>query len=1197
MKALQLVIFAGLCLFTINTLKAQVKIGDAPLTIGDDRWLEIQRDGVSEFLIVTDSLYFGRSNSPNTNTPADALMLKLYGYGLNNFVPSAAGEQQSTALGNVFLAPSTNGEVLEVPMSLSLVIADSTVADLSITNGLDTFGRVNLMELDSIFATDNDLRDSISTVRTLINQSNTADRDTITGNEYIDEINVLGDTAIEFVENILGRLGDVNRDTVDLSGILGANTFYLSDGSFDEDRTVDGATFNLDFNNVDTFGVQANDFVQIDGNEVSIQQGGQDVIMINSDQDVKIRSSIDSILYANGTNGSISLGEYGEGNFDTSDFASILVVGADGQILETTPEDILGTQEDSTIYTHDGTLTGDRILNGTNLYDLNFDSLSTFAVRGTATFDMNATNVEMDGTNYTANYTTSTISTDAGDNTIQSTLGDIVVSAADTLDMEGALVTVDATSTIELTSTGNTEIAADSLIVSEELKLEGYGDSLITGTFVTFLAVDDDGDVIEVTADQILGTETDSVIYRHDGTLSSDRTLTGAGNSLTFTGVDSMTLSGVNTTIASTGVLDVDAPTVDIDGTTYTGDFDDITSTAVDSNVVAGATTVIGGTTAVDINGGTVTVDGSTIELTSTGNTEITADSLIVSEELKLEGYGDSLITGTFVTFLAVDDDGDVIEVTADQILGTETDSVIYRHDGTLSSDRTLTGAGNSLTFTGVDSMTLSGVNTTIASTGVLDVDAPTVDINGTTYTGDFADIISTATDSNIISGTTAVDIDGGNITLDATGTTTLTSVGNTNINADSLIVSQEFKLDAYGDSTYLSSDFVTFLAVDDIGNVIEVTADQILGTETDSVIYRHNGTLSSDRTLTGAGNSLTFTGVDSMTLSGVNTTITSTGTLDVDAPIVDIDGTTYTGDFADIISTATDSNIISGTTAVDIDGGSVTIDATGTTILTSTGNTDINADSLIVSEELKLEGYGDSLITGTFVTFLAVDDVGNVIEVTADQILGTETDSVIYRHDGTLTGQRFMTMDGNDLHFVGATDTTIIHDDASISIGGPTVRQNAGSTVMLDVYGDIYAVQVHSSSDRRFKKNITPIKNAIGKVQSLNGVTYDFRTEEFADRNFTSEHQVGFIAQDVEKVLPEVVATDQDGYKSVDYAKITALLNEAIKEQQEEIETLRSQLSISQANNTEMKSELADIKDMLKVLMKTNQNSRKLSE
>jgi Chaperone of endosialidase len=86
-------------------------------------------------------------------------------------------------------------------------------------------------------------------------------------------------------------------------------------------------------------------------------------------------------------------------------------------------------------------------------------------------------------------------------------------------------------------------------------------------------------------------------------------------------------------------------------------------------------------------------------------------------------------------------------------------------------------------------------------------------------------------------------------------------------------------------------------------------------------------------------------------------------------------------------------------------------------------------------------------------------------------------------------------------------------------------------------------------ASDFRYKKNIMPLENALLKIQKINGVSYNWRKEEFPDRNFSNQNQIGFIAQDLEKIYPEMVFTDEKGYKSVDYARLTPVLVEAIKE------------------------------------------------
>jgi hypothetical protein len=116
---------------------------------------------------------------------------------------------------------------------------------------------------------------------------------------------------------------------------------------------------------------------------------------------------------------------------------------------------------------------------------------------------------------------------------------------------------------------------------------------------------------------------------------------------------------------------------------------------------------------------------------------------------------------------------------------------------------------------------------------------------------------------------------------------------------------------------------------------------------------------------------------------------------------------------------------------------------------------------------------------------------------------------------------------------------------------------------VRLQVAGDIIANSIAGSSDARFKTNITPIENPLQKVLQLRGVNFDWKTTEFPARSFSENRSVGFIAQEVEKVLPEVVQTEKnaEGYKSVQYDKVVALLVEAIKDQQKQIDSLKAEL------------------------------------
>jgi hypothetical protein len=120
------------------------------------------------------------------------------------------------------------------------------------------------------------------------------------------------------------------------------------------------------------------------------------------------------------------------------------------------------------------------------------------------------------------------------------------------------------------------------------------------------------------------------------------------------------------------------------------------------------------------------------------------------------------------------------------------------------------------------------------------------------------------------------------------------------------------------------------------------------------------------------------------------------------------------------------------------------------------------------------------------------------------------------------------------------------------------------------------------SASDIRWKKNISDLDNVLDKALQLKSVSYNWKQEEFPEKGFDSGTQIGLIAQDVEKVFPELVRTDDNGYKAVSYEKLSVILLESMKEQQHEIETTKKE-------NVELKSELQSLKeeiDQIKSMM-----------
>ena len=146
------------------------------------------------------------------------------------------------------------------------------------------------------------------------------------------------------------------------------------------------------------------------------------------------------------------------------------------------------------------------------------------------------------------------------------------------------------------------------------------------------------------------------------------------------------------------------------------------------------------------------------------------------------------------------------------------------------------------------------------------------------------------------------------------------------------------------------------------------------------------------------------------------------------------------------------------------------------------------------------------------------------------------------------------------------------IGSDAS----APVVVRSSGSTIGtfttsgLSITGQIWAtdnITAYNTSDIKLKENIKNLTNPLDKIKQINGVEFDWTDDYIKEKGgedgyFIRKHDVGVIAQEIEKVLPEVVAERKDGTKAVKYEKIVPLLIEAIKELSDEVERLKNGIS-----------------------------------
>ena len=213
-----------------------------------------------------------------------------------------------------------------------------------------------------------------------------------------------------------------------------------------------------------------------------------------------------------------------------------------------------------------------------------------------------------------------------------------------------------------------------------------------------------------------------------------------------------------------------------------------------------------------------------------------------------------------------------------------------------------------------------------------------------------------------------------------------------------------------------------------------------------------------------------------------------------------------------------------------------------------------------------------------TYIQDITLDAYGHITGITSatETVVNTDTNTT-YSADGnygmTLSGTAFRLEDDRrrnssttDIYTGNTHDFTFY--DASVGIrwytaGSEDMRLLDNGTLHVD--GDVVAYST-TVSDERLKDNVTTIQNPLDKIKALRGVEYDWNAG-----NRKGKRDLGLIAQEVEMVIPEIVHEHElpliDGesdtiYKTVDYEKMVAVLIEGMKEQQSQIDELKSEIS-----------------------------------
>jgi hypothetical protein len=172
---------------------------------------------------------------------------------------------------------------------------------------------------------------------------------------------------------------------------------------------------------------------------------------------------------------------------------------------------------------------------------------------------------------------------------------------------------------------------------------------------------------------------------------------------------------------------------------------------------------------------------------------------------------------------------------------------------------------------------------------------------------------------------------------------------------------------------------------------------------------------------------------------------------------------------------------------------------------------------------------------------------------------------------------------------------TTFVPTDRLFVVGNGTDGSNRSNALVIfkngdaTFAGDVTANSNLLTSDIRYKKQINTLNNSLSNIQKLRGTDYYWK-----DENKSQKLQFGVIAQEIEEVFPNLVHTNSEGYKSVNYIGLVPVLIEATKEQQTIIDNQKEELKTQKTELENLKKQINDLKEIVATLQENqgNQNS-----
>ena len=187
----------------------------------------------------------------------------------------------------------------------------------------------------------------------------------------------------------------------------------------------------------------------------------------------------------------------------------------------------------------------------------------------------------------------------------------------------------------------------------------------------------------------------------------------------------------------------------------------------------------------------------------------------------------------------------------------------------------------------------------------------------------------------------------------------------------------------------------------------------------------------------------------------------------------------------------------------------------------------------------------------GTSATLKTEIDANTVAIAAVSVLTKTNLDAITSVNSSIPTNNNQLT---NGAGYTTYSANQTLNNNSNVHFEGLMIGQTSGATGnTIRCVGDVVAFY---SSDERLKNNIEPIKNSLDIVGELTG--YEFDWDEEAQDVYTG-HDIGVLAQEVERVLPDLVETrEYNGYKAVKYEKLIAVLINAINELAQEVKELK---------------------------------------